>query len=164
MLEGAQGTLVAFFVGMGCLVAGMGTLDVLSALHTAYERARMQLEDEVWLLTNCKDPVFFSKMRSYTNICSEVEARARVGPAWTALRSVSDSFRTSLQPVLVQALCACVGTVLVLPSCCALLFSRRRLPRDSFRGRLLCMPRCGLSCGAADDAEGGQRLRAVKQA
>lgn len=125
MLAVIQHSLIAFAVGLCCMVACIGSLDMLSALYTAYERERVQLEDEAWLLTNCRDPVFFSKMRSYSNICFEVEAHARVGPAWSSLRSVSESFRASFQPMLVRALFACAGVLLMLPSCCALVFPRR---------------------------------------
>ena len=39
------------------------SLDCLGAMYSAYRRAAMRLEDERWLLENCRDPVFFSNMR-----------------------------------------------------------------------------------------------------
>jgi hypothetical protein len=89
-------------------------LDWLSMLYTAYRRALMRLDDERWLLENCRDPIFFSKMRAHTTVCGEVEANARVGAFWTALREATDIFKVSWQPCMVW-----VGAVvvIVLPIC-----------------------------------------------
>ena len=89
------GTLVSFLFSI--VGAGLG-LDGLSALYTAYKRACMRLDDERWLLENCREPLFFSKMRAHTTVCSEVEANARVGAFWTALREVTDAFKITWQP------------------------------------------------------------------
>ena len=91
------GTLVSFLFSI--VGAGLG-LDGLSALYTAYKRACMRLDDERWLLENCREPLFFSKMRAHTTVCSEVEANARVGAFWTALREVTDAFKITWQPCL----------------------------------------------------------------
>ena len=86
-------------------------LDSASAFHTAYRRACLRLDDERWLLNQCRDPVFFSKMRAYTNVCSSVETNARVGAFWIALRDSSEGFKTAWQPGLALA------GALLLPVC-----------------------------------------------
>ncbi len=72
--------------------------DCTTALHSAWHKARMKSEDEIWLRENCRDPIFFSKMKSHTNICSEVEANARIGAFWAALHDVVESCKISWYP------------------------------------------------------------------
>ena len=105
-------------LGMSLLLATLG-LDCLSALYSAYNRAQMRLDDEEWLRTNCKDPIFFSKMRAHTTVCAEVEANARVGAFWGAMRDMSHEFRPSLQPtpwILTAILLLCIPG---LCTCCS---------------------------------------------
>ena len=86
MLLLGTGSAVLDAVGLLCSVlcfqagAALG-LDGLGA-YAAYARALMRLDDEAWLLQNCRDPLFFSKMRAHTTVCSDVEANARVGAFW----------------------------------------------------------------------------------
>ena len=102
-----------FTVIISLVGAGVG-LDWLGYLHNAYKKAMLRLEDERWLLENCRDPLFFSKMRAHTTVCSEVEANARVGAFWVALREATDVFKVSWQPCMVW-----VGVVIIiiLPMC-----------------------------------------------
>ena len=98
-----------------CSLAGAALgLDGLGALYAAYARALMRLDDEAWLLQNCRDPLFFSKMRAHTTVCSDVEANARVGAFWAALREVKQGFRISWEPWLGGAFLA---LVVALPVC-----------------------------------------------
>jgi hypothetical protein len=93
------------------LAAALAGVDGVSAFHTFYRKACLRLEDERWLLNQCRDPVFFSKMRAYTNVCSEVETNARVGAFWLALRESSEGFKMAWQPGLVLLV------ALLLPVC-----------------------------------------------
>lgn len=104
-------------MGISAVFIGMG-LDALSALYTAYNRACMRLEDETWLRNNCKDPVFFSKMRAHTTVCSDVEANARVGAFWTAMREVSDGTRAYVEPVMIYLAVISLAMGLLVPMCC----------------------------------------------
>lgn len=112
---GAQGVLA--WMGVSALCIGMG-LDALSALYTAYNRACIRLEDESWLRNNCRDPVFFSKMRTHSTICSDVEANARLGAFWAAMREVSDNTRAFLHPLAIHATVVVVVSVFFIPLCC----------------------------------------------
>ena len=93
-------------------------LDSMDALYVAYSRACLRLENESWLRNNCKDPVFFSNMRAHTTVCSEVEANARVGAFWAALREVSDDAKTYVQPFVIPVAGAVVCLAVVMPLCC----------------------------------------------
>ena len=95
MLADITQILVSFIVS---IVGAGATLDWLSYLYASYRRALIRLEDEKWLFENCRDPLFFSKMRAHTSVCSEVEANYRVGPLWTAVREATDLFKLSFQP------------------------------------------------------------------
>ena len=77
------------------MVGAVLGVDGFSALYVAYIQACIRLADEQWLLQNCRDPVFFSKMRSHPAVCSQVEANARVGTLWTALRETTDGYKVS---------------------------------------------------------------------
>ena len=83
---------------LASIVGASVGMDCLGVLYGAYKRAAMRLDDEKWLRENCRDPVFFSKMRAHTKVCSEVEANARVGAFWTALHEVTDVMRVTWQP------------------------------------------------------------------
>ena len=118
----------AFFVGF--------FLDALSAIYTAYNRACMRLDNESWLRTNCKDPVFFSNMRAHTNICSDVEANARVGAFWAALREVSDDSKAYLQSFAAPVVVGIVVAAIFIPLCC-LCVQRFSI---THKRRLRCLP------------------------
>jgi hypothetical protein len=104
-------TIISMLVSIVGAAAG---LDGLGALYTAYKRACMRLDDEKWLLENCKDPVFFANMRAHPNVCSDVETNARIGAFWTALREVTDIVRVAWQPYIVGFAAA---IVVLLPLC-----------------------------------------------
>jgi hypothetical protein len=121
---------------MSMLVSVVGAaagLDCLGALYTAYKRACMRLDDERWLLDNCRDPTFYSKMRAHTAVCSEVETNARIGAFWSALKEVTDVARVAWQPYVAGVAAA---AVVLLPVCwvcasrmssrCSVVMRRRR--------------------------------------
>jgi len=123
------------------ILGGIAALDAAGAFYAAYQRASMRLDDELWLLNNCRDPVFFSKMRAHTSVCDTVEANARVGAVWSALRDVSSDLRAwlraSLQPwILAGCFCCAILALLALPLCCAA--TRHRGARRDYR---LSLPR-----------------------
>lgn len=110
------------------VVSAAAGLDCLGALYTAYKRACMRLDDEKWLLENCRDPTFYSKMRAHPSVCSDVETNARIGAFWTALREVTDVARLNWQPYIVGFAAA---IIILLPVCwvCATRVSSRCVPR-----------------------------------
>lgn len=113
----AHGILSLVSVLVSILVsslAAMVGMDGAGAFYTAYRCACLRLDDERWLLGQCSDPVFYSKMRAHSNVCGEVEANARVGAFWMALREATDAFKITWQPGLVGG---AVGLVLLLPIC-----------------------------------------------
>lgn len=119
MIPGVVFQIVAqVFSALASIVGASVGIDCLGVLYGAYKRAAMRLDDEKWLRENCRDPVFFSKMRAHTRVCSEVEANARVGAFWTALHEVTDVMRVTWQPwamgwagfivlALLLAICIC---------------------------------------------------------
>lgn len=109
---GVADTASAIFSMLLSAVGVAFGLDYLGAFYAAYKRACMRLEDEKWLLEKCREPVFYSKMRAHTQVCSEVETNARIGAVWAALREVTDGARITWQPYLVG--CA-FATIIVLP-------------------------------------------------
>lgn len=121
------GAIVSMLVSVVSAAAG---LDCLGALYTAYKRACMRLDDEKWLLENCRDPTFYSKMRAHPKVCSEVETNARIGAFWTALREVTDVARVTWQPYIVGFAAA---IIILLPVC--FVCAARVSSRCSFRRR-----------------------------
>lgn len=130
---GIQGVLTSMVASALCV--GF-CLDAFSALYTAYNRACMRLEDESWLRNNCRDPVFFSKMRAHTTVCTDVEANARVGAFWGALREVSDSTKAQLQPLAAPSIIVFILVLIVVPLCC---LCAQRVGISTSR-RLRCIP------------------------
>jgi hypothetical protein len=114
-------SVFSMFVSVVSAAAG---LDCLGALFAAYKRACMRLDDEKWLLENCKDPMFFSKMRAHTTVCSEVETNARIGAFWTALKEVTDVARVTWQPYVVGFAAAIIVLLPVFWICAARATSR----------------------------------------
>jgi hypothetical protein len=130
------GTVFSLLVSV--VGAGAG-LDCMGALYSAYRRACMRLEDERWLLENCRDPTFFSKMKAHPSVCKEVETNARIGAFRAALKEVTDAARVTWQPYLVGF---AVATLLLLPVCwmCASRMSGRRPMRMRRREWGECIP------------------------
>jgi hypothetical protein len=77
-----------------CCVAivGIASLDRLCQFHQAYQTVAAKLESERWLVEQCEDPHFFSKMHLHSDLCFVVENNARVGAFMLALREFTQSF------------------------------------------------------------------------
>jgi len=110
LLDASMAVLSALMAMVG---AGVG-LDGAGALLGAYTRACMRLDDERELLDKCREPAFFRMMSAYPMVCSDVEANARVGALWIALREVTDAFRVVWQPWLSAGV---IAACLMLPVC-----------------------------------------------
>lgn len=103
-----------------CAVACVGCLDRLAHFYQAYQRRSEQLESERWLRDQCRDPLFFSRMHTHTDLCLSVENNARVGAFMLALREMTQHFLTQSPllsgsvpwPVLLVGL----GGLVLLPS------------------------------------------------
>jgi hypothetical protein len=120
------------------VVGAAAGLDCLGSLYTAYKRACMRLDEEKWLLENCRDPTFYSKMRSHPRVCSEVETNARIGAFWTALREVTDVARVAWQPYIVGFAAAAVVLLPIFWVCASRVSSKVVLRRRREWGE--CIP------------------------
>ena len=74
-----------------CAVAGIAGIDRLCLFHQTYQTMVSKLENERWLLDQCSDPHFFSKMHQHSDLCFQVENNARVGAFMLALRHLTQS-------------------------------------------------------------------------
>jgi hypothetical protein len=60
-------------VTLCCMViAGIASLDKLCLFHQTYQSVSARLESERWLLDQCSDPLFFSKMHTHSDLCFQV--------------------------------------------------------------------------------------------
>ena len=73
------------------LCLGFFSVDKVCLFHETYTVRAQELRKEEWLLDQCKDMVFFSNMGEHTSLCTEVDAKARIGAFWYALNRVSGS-------------------------------------------------------------------------
>ena len=92
--------------------------DYLGAFYTAYKRAGVRLDNERWLLENCKDHIFFTKMQAHTTVCTKVETNARIGAFWAALREVTE-LRVVWQPYIAGVI------VILVIVCCSYAYPKR---------------------------------------
>lgn len=107
----------------GIVIAGVASLDKLCQFHAMYQAMSGKLDGERWLLEQCSDPHFFSKMHLHSDLCFQVENNARVGAFMLALRELTQSFllqqlvttlaSTSHQALFSWPVLACVGTILL---------------------------------------------------
>ena len=93
-----EGVTVAAWVALVAWLVAV-TLDAGASLSSAYSDASRRLAEDEWLLENCRDPVFHSRMSARTNVCAEVEASARLGAAGAALREVTEVYRLRMEGV-----------------------------------------------------------------
>jgi hypothetical protein len=120
--SGFADVMTIFISMLVSVVSAAAFFDYLGAFCTAYRRASVRLDNERWLLENCKDRTFFSKMQAHTTVCTEVETNARIGAFWAALREVTD-LKVVWQPYIV----GCVIVILVIVCCsCAYPMAKRR--------------------------------------
>lgn len=59
-----------------CAVVSIVGLDRLCLFHQTYQTMVAKLESERWLLQQCSDPHFFSKMHQHSNLCFQVRLSA----------------------------------------------------------------------------------------
>ena len=62
-----------------CAVASIACLDRLCLFHQTYQSVSARLESERWLLDQCSDPLFFSKMHTHSDLCFQVRTGALRG-------------------------------------------------------------------------------------
>ena len=93
------GMIAEFMVPLATLSCAMvvciASLDQLCQFHQIYQATASRLDSERWLLGQCEDPHFFSKMHMHTDICFQVENNARVGAFMLALREVTHTLLAS---------------------------------------------------------------------
>ena len=73
------------------MILCIACIDQLCQFHQIYEATSSKLAGEQWLLTQCDDPHFFSKMHLHSDICFTVENNARVGAFMLSLRELTHS-------------------------------------------------------------------------
>lgn len=87
--------LMEFMVPLVTLCCSMvlciACIDLLCQFHQIYEATSSKLAGEKWLLGQCDDPHFFSKMHLHSDICFTVENNARIGAFMLSLREFTQS-------------------------------------------------------------------------
>jgi len=72
---GVDGMLREFMLPLltlcGCAVGGIAGLDRLCLFHQTYQAMVSKLQSERWLLEQCSDPHFFSKMHQHSDLCHQ---------------------------------------------------------------------------------------------
>ena len=69
-----------------CLVS-LG-VQKLCEFHAAYQLQQEKIEREAWFRVQCSKPDFYTNLRYHTDLCETIEATARIGAAWHALRAI----------------------------------------------------------------------------
>ncbi len=94
--------LKEFFVPLATLVCSMvacvGCIHWLCKFHQIYLTTSARLDSELWLVTQCEDPLFFSKMHSHTDLCFTVTDNARVGAWMLSLQDFTHGFISAYTP------------------------------------------------------------------
>lgn len=78
--------IVCFSMAFGVLC-----IDQACQFHRIYQTTSAKLEGERWLLGQCEDPNFFSKMHVHSDLCFTVSNNARVGGFMLSLRELTQS-------------------------------------------------------------------------
>lgn len=76
---GPLATLVLIMAGCIC------SIDQLCQFYTIFQKNSALLESEQWLVQQCDDPHFFTKMHLHTDLCFTVSNNARVGAMMLSL-------------------------------------------------------------------------------
>jgi hypothetical protein len=88
-----------FFVPFATLCVTMFacvcSIHQLCLFHQIYLDMAARLESEQWLVQQCEDPNFFSKMHTHTDLCFIVNNHARVGALMLALREFTQGILAS---------------------------------------------------------------------
>ena len=97
------------------------SMEKVCLLHSTYIVRAQELMKEEWLLNQCQDATFYANMGQHTTLCTEVEAKARVGAAWHALAEVSSSLPVldvweSVSRASWPILAAAAATFILFPS------------------------------------------------
>jgi hypothetical protein len=91
--------LSEFMVPLATLTCAMvlciTCINQLCQFHQIFQATSARLESERWLLSQCSDPNFFSKMHLHTDLCFTVENNARVGVFMLSLREFTHLLLTS---------------------------------------------------------------------
>lgn len=61
-------------------------------LYESYSQFTLQRSEEAWLRERCREPDFYTNMRQHTDLCAQVERRAR---QWALLHSLNVMFTTA---------------------------------------------------------------------
>lgn len=85
----AGGWMKTTFLAFWCLWAFTLLISRIYIYHIAYNDELERLENEKWLLEKCKEPEFYSNMRSHTDLCAQVATNARASIHLRALNKVA---------------------------------------------------------------------------
>jgi hypothetical protein len=83
--------VVPFAVLSCAMVASVVCLNQLCQFYQIFQATSARLQGERWLLAQCEDPHFFSRMHVHTDLCFTVENNARVGVLMLSLREFTQS-------------------------------------------------------------------------
>ena len=96
----------AAIISLSCFWAASFLIVRFVVFVEAFREVQQVQHDEKWLLENCRDPEFYSKMRQHTDLCMMVQRNAERSPALFALNAVANTAhlcgRYSCQDMLVS--------------------------------------------------------------
>ena len=119
--------ITQFLYGLTSIVGASFLVEFVGTLHTSWQKANMQLEDEKWLRDNCRDPVFYTNLKSYTSVCTKVETNARVGAFWMALHDVTDNVNINWNSWILAYWVGTILTICIILSCiCSKTFTHKK--------------------------------------
>jgi hypothetical protein len=91
-----------FFIPLATLLASMGAcicgIHWLCRFHEIYLTTSARLESELWLVSQCQDPLFFTKMHLHTDLCFTVTNNARVGACMLSLQEFTQGVISAHTP------------------------------------------------------------------
>lgn len=80
----------ALVVGMIAIYALLFVASRIHILHESYAHLSQVRSDEEWLATSCKNPEFYSNLKSHSSLCDEVAEKHRSVMFLMALEKVID--------------------------------------------------------------------------
>lgn len=91
--------LQEFFIPLATLVLSMCacvcSIHWLCQFHQIFLSMSARLESERWLVQQCEDPHFFTKMHLHTDLCFTVTGNARVGAMMLSLQEFTQGFMST---------------------------------------------------------------------
>ena len=84
IVRGVMVALTAFWVASFLIIR-------IAIFAEAMQEAKSVQADEAWLLQQCQDPDFYSKMRLHTDLCIQVQRNAERSPVIVALKAVANT-------------------------------------------------------------------------